>query len=90
MMTEIDHRAVEVTFTRQDVCFLLNDGRTVCAPLEWFPVLEAASPARRDCWSVVADGNVVEWANLHERISVAFMLSLKSGWNVVRQEGQAA
>lgn len=82
MMVPLDHRAIEVTFTRRAICVELTDGRQVSAPLEWFPALECASGDARDTWEISDDGNILAWPSLRERISVPFLLSLRAGTSV--------
>jgi hypothetical protein len=82
MMVPLDHRAVEVSFTRYAMCVELSDGRKICAPLEWFPALDCAAPTRRDHWEILDDGNTLHWPYLGERISMAFLMSLKAGESV--------
>ena len=89
MMVPIDHRAVEVTFTRKSLSVELSDGRQIVAPLEWFPALHLATASRREHWQIASDGNIVEWPYLGERVSVQFLLSLKPGWNLVRSTDDA-
>lgn len=49
-------RAVE--FTKTELVVRLKDGRTISAPLAWFPRLVKATPAQR--------ANLNEWATVKE------------------------
>jgi len=53
----------------------LADGRSISAPLEWFPRLAHASPAERGNWQIGGDGNGVRWHDLDEDISVEGLLA---------------
>lgn len=79
MIVPLDHTICEVTFTRQALCVELCDGRTVCAPLEWFPLLSAATIPMRDDFEIAVDGLTVEWPDLGEKVSSDFMLAKRNG-----------
>ena len=53
----------------------LADGRSISAPLEWFPRLAHASPAERGNWQIGGDGSGVRWPDLDEDISVEGLLA---------------
>jgi hypothetical protein len=63
-----------VTVTRSAVTFLLEDGRSVSAPLSWFPRLETGSPKERGRWELIGVGGGVHWPDLDEDISVESLL----------------
>jgi hypothetical protein len=52
----------------------LNDGRTVSAPLAWFPRLLAATPKQRMDWELIGGGIGIHWEAIDEDISVASLL----------------
>jgi len=53
----------------------LADGRTITAPLAWFPRLAHGTPAERVNWRLIAGGEGVHWSDLDEDISVASLLA---------------
>jgi hypothetical protein len=53
----------------------LADGRTIAAPLAWYPRLAHASVKERVTWRLVAGGRGIHWPALDEDISVANLLS---------------
>jgi len=53
----------------------LADGRTISAPLAWFPRLRRATPAERRRWRPIARGEGIHWPDLDEDISVEDILS---------------
>ena len=55
----------------------LSDGRTITAPLAWFPRLRHAQPAELANWRFVGGGLGIHWADLDEDISVAQLLDGK-------------
>jgi len=48
----------------------LADGRTVAAPLGWYPRLAHASPEERARWRLVGAGIGIHWEDIDEDISV--------------------
>lgn len=75
MIVPLDPAICEVTIARSALCVEFVDGRTVCAPLEWFPLLSVAKPAQRDEFRIAKDGMSVSWPALGETISVEFLLA---------------
>jgi hypothetical protein len=64
----------------------LSDGRTIGAPLAWFPRLLAATPAERDMVELSAFG--LHWEALDEDLSVEGLLAGRG--DGTRQGGVAA
>jgi hypothetical protein len=54
----------------------LQDGRSLSAPLEWFPRLLAASPEQREHWELLGSDIGIHWPDLDEDISVAGLVGL--------------
>lgn len=75
MIVPLDPAICEVTIARSALCVKFVDGRTVCAPLEWFPLLSVAKPVLRDQFRIADDGMSVSWPALGETISVEFLLA---------------
>jgi hypothetical protein len=46
----------------------LADGRTVAAPLAWYPRLSHATPAERNSWRLIAGGRGIHWPAIDEDI----------------------
>ena len=63
-----------VTVTDDAVQFELSDGRTVSAPLAWYPRLVHGTTAERAHWRLVGRGVGVHWPDLDEDISVEDVL----------------
>ena len=68
-------RAQTVEVTDDALTVRLDDGRTVSAPLGWYPRLLHATPQERANWRLIADGIGVHWPDLDEDISVADVLA---------------
>ena len=67
--------ADRVELNEESLVLLLADGRTVSAPLVWYPRLLAASVAERSSWRLIGQGRGVHWPELDEDISVANVLA---------------
>jgi hypothetical protein len=52
----------------------LADGRTISAPLAWFPRLRDATPAQRANWQICGAGYGISWPELDEDLSTAGLL----------------
>jgi hypothetical protein len=55
----------------------LSDGRTISAPLGWFPRLAHATASERKKWRLIGKGQGVHWDDIDEDISVAGLLAGK-------------
>jgi len=78
MIVPLDHTICEVTLQRHALCVELNDGRTLCAPLDWFPILEAVRRERLAGFVVADDGLSIAWPDLGETVSVEMLLARRS------------
>ena len=67
--------AVDVSFTADSLVVTLTDGRTVSAPLEWFPRLLRATPKQRRNWRLIGRGVGIHWADVDEDVSVRSLLA---------------
>ena len=68
---EISIPTVEhVTVTEDTLTVELSDGRTIAAPLAWFPRLLPASQRERARWRLISRGHGIHWPQLDEDISV--------------------
>ena len=71
---EIDPRVVDVRVTDTQLEVRLRDGRTISAPLSWFPRLAAASPEQRRVWEPSAAGHGLHWPLIDEDLSIEGLL----------------
>lgn len=53
----------------------LADGRTIGAPLTWYPRLTHANPEERKNWRLIGGGRGIHWVEVDEDISVANILA---------------
>lgn len=66
--------ASAVRIIGRDLVVLLADGRSLSAPLAWFPRLEDAAPASLEGWQLLDGGRGIRWPDLDEDLSVSGLL----------------
>ncbi|QNF32449.1 DUF2442 domain-containing protein [Adhaeribacter swui] len=64
----------QVWFAQDKLYVLLNDGRELGIPLEWFPKLSTCSDEERAKWRLIGNGIGIAWESLDEDLSVAALL----------------
>ena len=69
--------AMDAWFDQDSLFVRLADGRTVSAPLEWFPRLRSATEEQRSNWRLIAKGIGIHWEDVDEDIAVTTLLR---GW----------
>ena len=69
--------ATHMTVTDDALSVELADGRTVSAPLAWYPRLAHATPEERSHWRFIGRGEGIHWPDLDEDISVENLLAGK-------------
>lgn len=80
MASDRPPRAERVRVTGETLVVDLSDGRTVIAPLVWYPRLLHARPDERKKLRLIARGEGIHWPDLDEDISVDGLLKgLPSG-----------
>ena len=68
-------RAQNVTVSEDSLALDLTDGRTIVAPLIWYPRLWHGTPAERQNFEIIGDGTLIHWPDLDEDLSVAGILA---------------
>jgi len=53
----------------------LSDGRTITAPLAWYPRLAHGTPEERSNWRLIGAGRGIHWPALDEDVSVENLLA---------------
>ncbi len=66
--------AINVLFSEIKMTILLEDGRELSVPLEWFPRLRNATPEQLRNWRFIGNGEGIHWEDLDEDISVEKLL----------------
>ncbi len=67
--------ATNVSVTNDTLTFDLADGRSVSAPLAWYPRLLHGTVEERSRWRLIGQGRGVHWPDLDEDISVENLLA---------------
>lgn len=67
--------AKNVSISEDSITVELSDGRTVSAPLVWYPRLMHGTQKERNNWRIIGKGDGVHWPDLDEDISVENLLS---------------
>jgi hypothetical protein len=63
-------------FSTDAIVVHLEDGRSLSAPLEWFPKLRDARPEQRENWRLIGQGIGIHWPDLDEDLSVGALFGL--------------
>lgn len=74
LAVEADTRVSNVTVDDDALFVSLMDGRTISAPLAWFPRLLNASPAQRSNWEIAGGGYGIHWPDIDEDLSTEGLL----------------
>ena len=67
--------ATDVAVTDDTLPVDLSDGRSISAPLAWYPRLVHASESERNTWRLIGRGEGIHWPEVDEDISVAGLLA---------------
>jgi hypothetical protein len=67
-------RVTDVHFTEDAIVMDLFDGRTISAPLAWYPRLLHATPSQRKNWRIAGGGYGMHWPEIDEDLSVQGLL----------------
>ena len=67
--------ATHVKVSEDSLSVELADGRTIAAPLAWYPRLAHATAQERGSWRLLGGGRGIHWPALDEDISVANLLA---------------
>jgi len=71
-------RAVErLNLTDDTLSVERSDGRSISAPLSWFPRLLQATAVERDRWRLIGKGEGIHWEALDEDVSIESRLAGK-------------
>lgn len=66
--------ASHLWFDDQSMHLILDDGRELSVPIDWFPSLRDASPQQRENWRFIGDGEGIHWEDMDEDILVEGLL----------------
>ena len=68
-------QAHNVRCTDAAIVVELIDGRTITAPLVWFPRLSRATKEQLANWELLGDGEGIHWPEVDEDLSVSGLLA---------------
>jgi len=68
-------RAQKVVVSEDSLTIDLVDGRTITAPLLWYPRLWHGTPKERHHLEIIGDGTLIHWPDLDEDLSIAGILA---------------
>jgi hypothetical protein len=71
-------KATAIRLTEDTLVVDLADGRSLSAPLAWYPRLLHGSPVERSNYRLIGGGEGVHWPDLDEDISVEAILAGRS------------
>ncbi len=69
-----DERVKNVSFNEDSICVDLMDGRTISAPLIWYPRLFHATSDQLANWQVSGGGYGIHWPDIDEDLSTKGLL----------------
>ncbi len=75
LAVELHPQAQNITCTDAAIIVELLDGRTISAPLVWFPRLSQATKEQLDNWELLGNGEGIHWPDVDEDLSVAGLLA---------------
>ena len=75
LAVKLNPQAHNVSYTDDALIVELLDGRTISAPLIWFPKLSKATQAQLSKWELLGDGEGIHWPDLDEDLSVKCLLA---------------
>src|ERR1700720_2025758 len=77
LASKVSSDVIDVQVLDAELVLRLSDGRTVSAPLAWFPRLLHGTAEQRKNWRLIGRGIGIHWPDLDEDISVESLLSIK-------------
>ena len=69
-----DERVLDVRFDAHSLIVDLMDGRSISAPLVWYPRLAKASSEQRTNWEKCGGGYGIHWPDVDEDLSTEGLL----------------
>lgn len=72
--TKAGERVKDVRFSEDSISVDLIDGRTISAPLAWYPRLLHATVEQRANWRIAGGGYGINWPDIDEDLSTQGLL----------------
>jgi hypothetical protein len=67
--------AINVSLTDDTLSVDISDGRSISAPIAWFPRLLHSSEQERNNWRLIGKGQGIHWEDIDENISIEGLLA---------------
>jgi len=67
--------ALNVSLTDDTLSVDLSDGRSISAPIAWFPRLFHSNEQERNNWRLIGKGQGIHWEDIDEDISIEGLLA---------------
>ncbi|HID54469.1 MAG TPA: DUF2442 domain-containing protein [Anaerolineae bacterium] len=75
MDTLVTTKVTHIITTETNLIVSLSDGRVLFVPLDWYPRLKHGTPAERNNWELIGEGEGIHWPDLDEDISLDGLLA---------------
>jgi hypothetical protein len=75
LANKVSSDVMDVQVLDAELVLRLSDGRTISAPLAWFPRLLHGTPEQCNNWRLIGKGVGIHWPDLDEDISVRSLLA---------------
>ena len=75
LANKVSSDVMDVQVLDAELVLRLSDGRTISAPLAWFPRLLHGTPEQPNNWRLIGKGVGIHWPDLDEDISVRSLLA---------------
>jgi hypothetical protein len=73
-----------VQLNDEEFVVMLEDGRSLTIPLDWYPRLKQGTPEERQNWRLLGEGYAIEWPDLDEHIGIEGLIAgRRSGESVM-------
>lgn len=70
--------AQQVSIDDDSLAIDLVDGRTIIAPLSWYPRLWHGTEEERNNFEIIGNGKLIHWPDLDEDLSISGILAGRS------------
>ena len=67
-------KAINIVFETSKMIVILEDGRELSIPLEWFPRLREATIEQLNKWRFIGNGEGLHWESIDEDILIGNLL----------------
>ena len=81
-------RVKDVRFSEDSISVDLVDGRTITAPLAWYPRLLHATSEQRANWQIAGGGYGIHWPLIDEDLSIDGFLGIKHSPKLIKAVAQ--